>query len=253
MLRIAETGYCNILSDPRPQLKLVDEWKTNLMSLVILFHLLCAQHVSDINISKPAKQTSPNISRNKSSNIQHTENKTTDVVIHQHSRRLLKMDILISETCWAHKKWNKIASDIKLVFHSSTIAMMHGPINTKYKPILGASCKAPDVFVRFYPNLHISREISLKVSNTKSHENPSSGRRSDVRGQRGWNWQASSLPAQSVWTRSVVITKANHLSLFMAVRQTYKRRWKHCVGKLLHFCIHTGCTYTYHHTAGTWK
>jgi len=31
------------------------------------------------------------------------------------------MDILMSETCWAHKKWNKIASDIKLVFHSSTI------------------------------------------------------------------------------------------------------------------------------------
>ena len=30
---------------------LVDEWKTNLLSLAILFHSLCAQHVSDINIS----------------------------------------------------------------------------------------------------------------------------------------------------------------------------------------------------------
>ena len=30
---------------------LVEEWKTNLMSLSILFHFLCAQHVSDINIS----------------------------------------------------------------------------------------------------------------------------------------------------------------------------------------------------------
>jgi len=29
------------------------------------------------------------------------------------------MDILMSETCWAHKKWNKIASDITLVFYSS--------------------------------------------------------------------------------------------------------------------------------------
>ena len=28
-----------------------------------------------------------------------TENKTTDVVIHQHSRKLLKMDILTSKTC----------------------------------------------------------------------------------------------------------------------------------------------------------
>ena len=55
------------------------------------------------------------------SNTQRTENKTTDVVIHQHSRKLLIMDILMSETCWEHKKWNKIASDIKLVFHSSTM------------------------------------------------------------------------------------------------------------------------------------
>ena len=63
----------------------------------------------------------PNISRSKNSNTQRTENKTTDVVIHQHSRKLLKMDILMSETCWAHNKWNKIANDIKLVFHSSNI------------------------------------------------------------------------------------------------------------------------------------
>ena len=45
--------------------------------------------------------------------------------------KLLMMDILMSETCWAHKKWNKIASDFKLVFYSSTIPMMHGPINIK--------------------------------------------------------------------------------------------------------------------------
>ena len=48
------------------------------------------------------------------------QNKTTDVVIHQHSRKLPKMDILMSETCWAHNKWNKITSVIKLVFHSSS-------------------------------------------------------------------------------------------------------------------------------------
>jgi hypothetical protein len=57
------------------------------------------------------------------------------VVIQQHSRKLLMMDILMSETCWAHKKWNKIASDIKLVFHSSTITMMHGPINIRFSDI----------------------------------------------------------------------------------------------------------------------
>jgi len=33
------------------------------------------------------------------SNTQRTENKTTNVVIRQHSRWLLMMDILMSETC----------------------------------------------------------------------------------------------------------------------------------------------------------
>jgi len=60
-----------------------------------------------------------------------TKNKTTNVVIQQNSRKLLVMDILMSETCWTHKKWNKIASGIKLVFYSSTITMMHGPINIR--------------------------------------------------------------------------------------------------------------------------
>jgi hypothetical protein len=30
---------------------IVEEWKTNLISLAILFRFLCAQHVSDVNIS----------------------------------------------------------------------------------------------------------------------------------------------------------------------------------------------------------
>jgi len=46
---------------------------------------------------------------------------TTNVVIQQRSRKLLMMDILMSETCWTHKKWNKITSDIKLVFYSSNM------------------------------------------------------------------------------------------------------------------------------------
>jgi len=48
------------------------------------------------------------------------------MVIQQNSRKRLMMDILMSETCWAHKKWNKIASDIKLVFYfSTTIILFH--------------------------------------------------------------------------------------------------------------------------------
>ena len=144
---------------------IVDKWKTNLMSLAILFHLLGSQHVSDINIPIFRSlrlcwwiTTSVALfavrcvlelllrlvfggvrfagwstaSACKTNNEQRTENKTTDVVIHQHSRKLLKMDIFMSETCWAHNKRNKIASDVKLVFHSSTIAMMHGPKNIRW-------------------------------------------------------------------------------------------------------------------------
>jgi len=46
------------------------------------------------------------------SNTQQTENETTNVVIQQYSRKLLMMDIVMSETCWVYKKKNKIASDI---------------------------------------------------------------------------------------------------------------------------------------------
>jgi len=54
----------------------------------------------------------------RNSNTHRTKNNTTNVVIQQNSREILMMDILMSEICWAHKKWNKIAIDIKLVFYS---------------------------------------------------------------------------------------------------------------------------------------
>jgi len=72
----------------------------------------------------------------RNSNTHRTKNNTTNVVIQQNSRKLLMMDILMSETCWAHKKRNKIASDIKLVFNSSAIKEK---VNCKlmwYKPEL---------------------------------------------------------------------------------------------------------------------
>jgi len=65
----------------------------------------------------------------RNSSTHRTKNNTTNVVIQQNSRKLLMMDISMPEPCWAHKKWNRIASDIKLVFYSSTFTMMHGPIN----------------------------------------------------------------------------------------------------------------------------
>ena len=111
------------------------------MSLAILFHFLCAQHVSNINISiiicvSACKTSTTQNQPHQISNTQRTENKTTNVVIQQHSRKLLMMDILMSKTCWAHKKWNKIASDVKLVFQSSSEVCPFGPKPTvKKSPI----------------------------------------------------------------------------------------------------------------------
>ena len=94
------------------------------MPLTILFHFLCAQHVSDINISvlqaSACNTDTTPTQPHRNSNTHRTKKNTTNVVIQQNSRKLLMMDILMSETCWAHKKWNKIVSGIKLAFYSST-------------------------------------------------------------------------------------------------------------------------------------
>ena len=105
------------------------------MSLAFLFHFLCVQHVLDINLS---------IIRSLRLCCWITTSvvlflfrcvleiwcgcicvvsvlQATPTLIQQHSCKLLMMDILVSEICWAHKKWNKVASDIMLVFYSSAM------------------------------------------------------------------------------------------------------------------------------------
>jgi hypothetical protein len=98
-------------------------------------HLLFYFIYYALNMLQPATRTPPNISRSKNCKTQRSENKTTDVVIHQQSRRLLKMDILMSETCWAHNNWNKITSDIKLVsflnYVGNYLSVRHGITSKK--------------------------------------------------------------------------------------------------------------------------
>jgi len=66
--------------------------------------------------------------------IQHTlkQEHTTNVVIQQNSRKLLMMDILMSETCWAHKKRirNNNWHEVGVTF--STITMVDGAINMRF-------------------------------------------------------------------------------------------------------------------------
>jgi len=67
-------------------------------------------------------------------NLQHTANQERNYqcVVPHHSRELLMMGIVMPETCWASKNYNKIVSGIWLVFYSSVITMMHGPINIRF-------------------------------------------------------------------------------------------------------------------------
>ena len=124
------------------------------MSLAILFHL-CAQHVLVINISiirslgvfcwittlvvlflvqcvlgfrygSACNMDTTPTQPQRNPNTHRTKNNTTNAVIQQHSHKLLMMDILMSKTCWAHKNWNKIASDINLVFYSSKMLIFYG-------------------------------------------------------------------------------------------------------------------------------
>ena len=99
------------------------------------------------------------------SNTHRTENKTTNLVIQQHSRKLLMMDILMSETCWAHKKFNKTASDIKFVFYSSTITVMHGPVYIRCM-IMCIKCKVGWFSARKRVGLKMHENNIFKINET---------------------------------------------------------------------------------------
>ena len=103
-------------------------WTT---TLVVLFLVRCVLEFRCGWVGVVSVLQAP-IQPHQNSNTHRTKNNTTNVVIQQNSRKLLMMDILMSETCRAYKKWNKIASDITLVFYSSTITMMHSPININF-------------------------------------------------------------------------------------------------------------------------
>jgi len=106
------------------------------MSLAILFHFLCAQHVSDINISIIRSlrlfcwiTTLVELSLVRCV-LEFRCGWDGMVSVLQAEAQLQPA---MSETFWAHKKWNKIATDIMLVSYSSTITMMHGPINIRLR------------------------------------------------------------------------------------------------------------------------
>jgi len=160
------------------------------MSLAILFHFLRAQHVSDIHMSiigslrlfcwittlvvmllvrcvlefrcgwvgavsvlqaASACNTYTTATQpHRNSDTHRTKNNTTNVVIQQNSCKLPRMDISMSETCWAHKKWNKIASCASACNTNTTATQPHRNSdthrtknNTTNVVIQQNSCKLP--------------------------------------------------------------------------------------------------------------
>jgi len=71
------------------------------MSLVILFHFLCAQHVSDINISIIRSLRPGHYSNLTAPNLQNTVNQDRNDQCgnQQYSRQLLMVGIVMHETC----------------------------------------------------------------------------------------------------------------------------------------------------------
>ena len=70
----------------------------------------------------------------RNSNTHRTKNNTTNLVIQQNSRKLLMMDIFMSETCWAYKKWNEKASDVKKPATRIPIQPTHTETPTRIEP-----------------------------------------------------------------------------------------------------------------------
>jgi len=121
------------------------------MTLAILLHFLCTQHVSDINIftirslrlccwittsvvlfsvRRGFSLQHGHYSNPAAPNLQHTTNREQNDRCGNSTAQSQAPDGgYINVRNMLSTKWKKIASDIKLVFYSSTITMMHYPIN----------------------------------------------------------------------------------------------------------------------------
>jgi len=132
------------------------------MSLDILFHL-CTQHVSDINISIIRSLrlccwiTTSVVLFSVRCVLEIWCGRVWVVSVLQHGRKLLMMDILMSETCWVHKKWNKIASDIKLVSYSSATNRS------------AQRCACLHIHTSTYTRVHKHKPLQTNVYYTHTH------------------------------------------------------------------------------------
>ena len=62
----------------------------------------------------------------------------------------VKHNCSVHVVCLAHKKWNKIASDIKFVFYSSTITKTHCPINITFHLVTYLKYSQTRTYIHFH-------------------------------------------------------------------------------------------------------
>jgi len=128
--------------------------------LLFLFFFLDTQHVSGNNMSifrslrlllnyhigcfvlglLPASAGSLDTTLDEpypNSNTQQTKNETANVVDKQYRRKLLKMDILMPETCWVSRKKNTNSKWHLVGFSFFSYHKMHGPVNIRCHNIYG--------------------------------------------------------------------------------------------------------------------
>ena len=108
------------------------------------------------------------------------------------------MGLIMPETCWTYKKYNKIISGIWLVFYSSVITMMHGPTHIKLNRLV-CSVGFQEISKK---NCKIKLQYSMRSSNSLYH---------------GYLFSLSSVPVGSVVKRmalgKVYLTQLPHFLL----------------------------------------
>ena len=109
------------------------------------------------------------------SNTHRTKKNTTNVLIQQNSRKFLMMNILISETCWSHKKLNEIASNkillllnyinktlLFLILKNETITLKRCLWNFPLPPTKGSLMHTVNAGLQF--TVPISQSFIFKIS-----------------------------------------------------------------------------------------
>jgi len=97
------------------------------------------------------------------SNTQQTKNVTVNVVVQLHSRKLLKMGILMPETCWVCKKKNKISQwRLVALYCFNEKCASNSILNVDNDDLWQRTCRIYDFLLRLALK-HYTRSVSVRL------------------------------------------------------------------------------------------